>query len=176
MQTIGRFNHIGLEGVRDAMIKEVDLDVSANQLYISSRLTQVGRVEYLSRLKAAIQNHDDSWFASTLSKFIQLTELRGMREVKVPKTASLTLAQGEFNLYYMRGLCNYAVSNLIDELQVCRFKTVRHARRTSSNVIGTHISAYDTLTDLRKPYSQRISPLSKPNSGLTLCIPSDASH
>lgn len=171
MQNITGFKHIDVSDVRNAMLDEVELDITSNLIYISPRLKVDTRLQYLELLKGAVADEDDKWLATNVGKLIKLLEWRGSRQVRVPKTASITLAEGQFNLYYMRGLCIYAIDNMVNMLQISRFKTVDKPRSSSVSVLNSLVSPIDTLNELRRPFEERISPLAKPNSGLTLCIP-----
>jgi hypothetical protein len=150
---------------RQSMQNEVDLDISRGALYISSRL---------------IQSHEDAWFADELrcTKCMNATEERrkrggGFSTVKVPITAPDTLAEGEFNRFYVRGLCIRALEDGLAEVMVCRGKQVSQPRPESETMIGKLISAKMLLEDLRK--SQGVEPAlglpPGPNSGLTVRLP-----
>ena len=165
---------------RQSMQKEVDLDTSRGTLYISSRLNPQGIEKYPSLLKEAIQSHEDSWLADELQRTncMNATEQRrkrggGFSTVKVPVTAPETLAEGEFNRFYVRGLCVRAMEDGIAEVMVCRGKQVMQPRSESEAMIGKRISAKMLLEDLRK--SPGVEPAiglpPGPNSGLTVRLP-----
>ena len=165
---------------RQSMEKEVDLDISRGVLYISSRLNPQGIEKYPLLLKEAIQSHEDSWFADELrcTNCMNATEERrkrggGFSTVRVPITAPDTLAEGEFNRFYVRGLCVRAQEDGLAEVIVCRGKQVSQPRPESDAMIGKQISAKMLLEDLRK--SQGVEPAlglpPGPNSGLTVRLP-----
>ncbi len=175
------FNYEHLDAqTRQYMQKEVDLDMSRGALYISSRLNPQGIEKYPSLLKEAIQSHEDAWLADELrcTNCMNATEERrkrggGFSTVRVPITAPETLAEGEFNRFYARGLCIRAIEDGIAELVVCRGKQVMQPRPESEAMIGKRILAKMLLEDLRK--SQGVEPAlglpPGPNSGLTVRFP-----
>jgi len=69
--------------------------------------------------------------------------------VRVPKNAPQTLAEGEFNRYYIRGLCARAIAEGIDEVVVYRGKAVKDPRTESQAKIGKRFNARVLLRDLR---------------------------
>ena len=89
---------------------------------------------------------------------------------RVPRTAPDTLAEGEFNRFYVRGLCARALEENVTEVQVYRGKSVRNPRPESRAMIGKVLLARDLLEDLRR--SQGVEPAlglpTGPNSGLTI--------
>lgn len=173
MNNITKFKHMSSE-LRQYMLSEIEYDLSYSQLYISSRLTNVGRDDYPNLLKEAVNSHDENWFAVQLTQDGRLNHYeqgRGMKPKRVPSNAHTTLAESQFNLYYMRGLCVYADSQEMSELVVCRYKDVRNPRSSSNQILGDLVSVQDALNDLRLSWEQQVLQLLKPNSGLTLCLP-----
>ena len=92
------------EETRTLMIEEVDLDISKGQLYLSRRLTEVGKQKYPDLLKQAIMTGDDAWLADNLryNGILKTAEKRrrprgGYTTVNVPVNAAETLSEGEFN-------------------------------------------------------------------------------
>jgi hypothetical protein len=165
---------------RQFMLREMEMDISRGALYISTRLNQQGIEGYASLMKEAIQSHDDAWLASELRRlgYMSATENRkkkngGYSVVQVPITAPETLAEGEFNRFYVRGLCIRAMDDNITEVEVYRGKQVNKPRPESEAKIGKRISAKTLLEDLRK--SLGVEPAlglpPGPNSGLTVRLP-----
>jgi len=157
-----------------------ELDMSRTTLYISQRLNDIGRENWANVLGEAIQNHDDSWLANQLRirNYMNAQEQRrtpsgGTTMARIPVTAPDTLAEGEFNRLYIRGLCARAIANGISEVEVYRGKEVQHPRPESQSLIGTRINANVLLEDLRN--SQGEEPAHRlpggPNSGLTVRLP-----
>ena len=165
------------ESTRSFMLDEVDLDLSHDNLYISPRLNEVGQQSYVSLLKEAIEHYDDAWFASQLRSrgYIKDYEQRrkrggGFTHARVPVNAPETLSEGEFNRYYVRGLCIRVVQDGMNQVEVYRGKQVSQPRPESEALLGKSLSAKALLEDLRK--SKGVEPAlglpSGPNSGLTI--------
>ncbi len=168
------------ERTREFMIKELELDISNKTLYVSPRLNSVGKTIWENILREAIQNHDDDWLADQLlnRRCMMTHEKRRTRSgritiAKVPVTARETLAEGEFNRFYARGLCARAIEDGILDVEVYRGKQVKNPRPISQAMIGKRINAKALLGDLRR--SQGVEPALKippgPNSGLTIRLP-----
>jgi hypothetical protein len=169
------------ERIREFMIKEIEFDITKKNLYISKRLNDTGRDKYQELLKSAAQMHDDNWLANELRSsgcfkaFVEKEKPSGgSTTAKVPVNAPETLAEGEFNRFYIRGLCRAAIEDSIPELEICRGKEVSQPRPESEASIGKTVRAEKLLEDLRK--SVGVEPAlgvpSGPNSGLTARLPS----
>ena len=165
---------------REFMIEELELDISSGKLYVSPRLNPNGQKNWESLLREAIQGHDDEWLANELQKrsYMNTREVRSTRSggttlAKVPVTAPETLAEGEFNRFYARGLCARAIDEGITDVEVYRGKQVQRPRPESQAKIGMKYAAKALLDDLRT--SQGVEPSlgipPGPNSGLTIRLP-----
>jgi len=100
-------------------------------------------------------------------------------EVRVPYTAAETLAEGEFNRFYIRGLCLRALAEGIAKVVVYRAKSVSDPRPESLRLIGRPVDAEALLNDLRI-HSGEEEPAMKvpggPNSGLSVQLPDTEDH
>jgi hypothetical protein len=179
--------HIGLNledlniEVRRQMLSEIESDIDTGKLYISSRLNNKGREEYPELLKQAAEEHDDVWLAQQIAtqgllKGAEPGMAWGNPTVsRMDWTAPVTLAEGEFNRYYMRGLCLYAIANGVGELEVYRAKEVTAARGSSRVVIGHKVDPQALLDDCRAqpgPQTRSHTGLpAGPNSGLSARVP-----
>lgn len=163
--------------VRAAMVDELDRDIANNMLYISGRLTPEGARIWPDLLREALQHHDDAWIAHSLRArgLMRQEEQRrkpsgGFTTAQVPHTAPDTLAEGEFNRFYARGLCSNVVASGSAEVEVYRGKEVQNPRQASEALIGTRVGAQALLNDLRT--AQGVEPAlglpPGPNSGLTV--------
>lgn len=164
--------------VRDAMIRELELDISNGRLYVSSRLTVAGAETWPEILRDAFKGHDDTWIAATLRSrgLLRTHEQRrkpkggGFTTAQVPHTAADTLAEGEFNRFYARGLCASVLEMEGSEVEVYRGKDVQNPRPESEAMIGRRLPARQLLDDLRT--RQGVEPAlglpPGPNSGLTV--------
>jgi hypothetical protein len=166
------------EKSRNFMVAELDSDIKAGTLYLSPRLNDIGRDRYPKLLRQAIQSHDDSWLADNLRAegCFKDTETRqtkrGVVHASVPVTAADTLAEGEFNRFYARGLCRVAIEGNIPSLIVYRAKDVSSPRSESERMIGKAVDPAALLNDLRTHTGMdtalHLPP--GPNSGLSVCL------
>lgn len=162
---------------RELMISEVDDDVAANKLYMSSRFSVVGKTSYEALLRQAITSHSDAWLVDQLrnggcfNSYEQKKKPKGgYTMAAVPVTAPETFAEGEFNRYYARAVCLRAVAEGRPNVEVYRGKQVTSPRLQSEALIGRRFDAVSLLNDLRT--SQGVEPglglPPGPNSGLTI--------
>lgn len=163
---------------RKLMLDEVELDIANGKLYISSRLNDSGQIEYQNLLRDAIKSGDDSSLANQLRGKMKLTEQRqrpkgGFIVANVPFTAPDTLAEGEFNRFYARGLCCRAIEEKVPALEVYRAKLGKQPRPESQAMLGKKVEAKALLDDLRS--SPGVEPAlgipPGPNSGLSVRLP-----
>jgi len=163
--------------VRQSMIHELDLDKGDNRLYISPRLTEGGAKEWPELLRDAFSEYDDDWLSAQIRSrgLMRDTEQRrtpkgNFTTARVPHTAPDTLAEGEFNRFYARGLCAVVLATGGTEVEVYRGKEVQNPRPESQAMVGRWLPAQQLLEDLR--VSQGVEPAlglpPGPNSGLTI--------
>lgn len=168
------------EQTREFMLEELEMDIAKGSLYISPRLNSTGQSKWAELFREAITSHNDDWIVNQLKArgYMKSHEHKRSRSgkvivAKVPVTAPETLAEGEFNRYYARGLCARAIAEGISEVVVYRGKQVEQPRPESQAMIGKTIDAKALLGDLRE--SQGVEPAlgipPGPNSGLTICLP-----
>lgn len=165
---------------RAFMLEEIALDVDSGVLFISTRLNASGKAVYADLLATASQECDDVWLASELRKGL-LNETLQARKPKgagyytrrMPSDAPETLAEGEFNRFYARGLCRRAIKYGIPELEIYRAKVVMNPRTASEAKLGTMISAEALLVDLRTSQGMdtALGLPPGPNSGLSVKLP-----
>ena len=159
---------------------EINSDVAEKAIYISPRLTPQGAQLWPSLLGEAIASYDDAWLANALRQkgLINTHEERrkpkgGTTIAQVPATAADTLAEGEFNRYYVRGLCLRAIEDKSPYVEVYRARHSDNPRPESQALIGKRLSPDALLDDLRK--SPGVEPAlgvpPGPNSGLSVCLP-----
>ena len=167
------------ESTRSFMLSEVDSDLFHGHLYISPRLNDLVEHNYVSLLKEAIKHHNDAWLAEQLRirGYMKEHEQRknqsgGFTTAKVPRTAPDTLSEGEYNRFYIRGLCVRVLEDGMNQVEVYRGKSVSKPRQESEAMLGTRLPAEALLEDLRT--SIGVEPAlglpSGPNSGLTVRI------
>lgn len=161
------------------MLDEIRADMRASILYSGRRLSPTGLQQYPTLLLQAAQSQDDSWLATQLRipGYFNPTEIRNLKSgpisAKVPSNAPDMLAEGEFNRFYMRGLCLYAIANGIQTLVVYRAKQVNNPRPDSQRLLGTTVNPSALLADLRANIGiDTILGLpAGPNSGLSVRLP-----
>lgn len=165
---------------RNAMLREVERDVAAGRLYLSPRLTARGRADYPDLLRDAVIHGDPETLAADLSFNNRLATHETAKHPKggpdiikaVPATAATTMAEGEFNRFYARGVCVRAIEENGPTATVTIYRARESAkpRSASINLIGTTPSAANLLDDLRTHIGMdtalKLPP--GPNSGLSI--------
>jgi len=171
------------ETTRSFMVEEVDRDTAQGILYLSPRLTDRGRRDWPGLLRAAVEKGDERRLAESLRGTGRLREVehrqsrRGWgrpHEVRVPVTAPMTLAEGEFNRFYIRGLCLRALAQGIGEVAIYRAKAVDVPRPESARLVGARRPVTMLLEDLRTHSGEEEPALrvpGGPNSGLSVRLP-----
>ena len=161
---------------RELMLAEIERDSEAGTLYISKRLTKAGELAYPDLLRDAARSGNEDSFADALraGDYFEATEPRntssGVTMVKVPATAAQTLAESEFNRFYVRAVCARSLEEGKGEVEVYRAKQVSSARSESQRKIGTRVPAEKLLADLRTHIGMDtvLGLPSGPNSGLSV--------
>lgn len=159
---------------RQVMLDTLNEDITQRLAYLSPRLNNVGKAQYVNLLKEAITNGSDQTLANSLQGKFSLEEIKrtpsgGMTKAKVPYTANVTLAEGEFNRYYIRALCKIAVDNGTNKVQVYRAKDTSFHRPESDRLIGEFLDAKLVMDDLKRNIGREPSlGVPNPNSGLSV--------
>jgi hypothetical protein len=171
-------NYLNLDTeTRNYMRRELENDLAQNDLYLSSRLNPKGLANWHVLLGEAIDAHDDAWLAARLQEDALLNAVEVNRKTgttkRVPSNANETLAEGEFNRFYIRGVCVRAIAEGFPDVIIYRAKAASQPRMESQELIGTTISAEGLLADLRKNIGIEtalgIPP--GPNSGISVHLP-----
>jgi hypothetical protein len=149
---------------RAAMLEEIAGDVSAGsgptgRLYLSDRLSPQGISDYPHLLRDAVRGGDEETLAAALASGGRLQTHETARNPhggpdiikSVPITAAQTLAEGEFNRFYARGVCIRALADHGPDANVTIYRARESAnpRPASVALIGTTPSAAELLEDLR---------------------------
>lgn len=164
---------------RDYMVEEIKLDIAKDRIYRSPNLTQPAQGQWPDMLlEAATNGNDDSLAAAIRSNgCLNATTTRTVKgktiSAAVPHTAPETLAEGEFNRYYARGLSRKAIANDIKRLEVYRAKSVANPRPESEQKIGLLVDPNVLLTDVRASigFETALGIPPGPNSGISVRIP-----
>lgn len=172
------------ERTRQFMLEEVALDIAEGSLYLSERLNERGLTEYAGLLQSAIESGDDDSLAKLIREgnYLNPTLQRrnpkgGFSTARMPSNAAQTLAEGEFNRFYIRGLCRRVIEDSITDLEVYRARASRNPRPESQAMIGRRINAKALLEDLRttQGVDTALGLPPGPNSGLSARTPKSPS-
>jgi len=159
------------------MREEIQTDIATATLYMSDRLSPQGAADYPDLLMDAVDHGTSASLAAELRRHGRLNshEMAVSRRGnpfwrRVPVTAADTLAEGEFNRFYIRGLCVRAMNQGIDRVQVYRAKAVFDPRPESTARIGLLIAPPNLLADLRvhTHVDTALGVPAGPNSGLSI--------
>lgn len=164
------------EKTKRFMLEEVNMDIGTNSLYISDRLNPSGRIQYPDLLTESINNGNDSTLADKLRRgcFNPTYQRRkpkgGFSSVTMPINAPDTLAEGEFNRFYVRALCRIVIDENAGQLKVYRAKHADNPRADSEMKIGQIVNANSLLSDLRRNIGidTHLGIPAGPNSGLSV--------
>jgi hypothetical protein len=168
------------ERTRALMLEEVDRDIADGSLVHSPRLNARGKACYAALLREAVQLHDDRWLAERLERdgCLKQRETRhhpkaGVLDVAVPVTAAVTIADGEFNAFYIRAICRRASEEGIAAVLVYRGRRVAEPRPESTAKVGAMVLAEKLLQDLRssKGVDSALGVPAGPNSALSVMLP-----
>ena len=90
-------------------------------------MKEEGRKQWIPLLKETAQEHDEHWLAfqlqaNNLMKGFEIAQkpLGGYTTKHVPHTAAETLAEGQFNRFYILGLCTRANPEYSSSLDISR--------------------------------------------------------
>lgn len=99
------------ETTRQYMLIEVEQAIKTSQLNFSQRFSEQGVAHYPQLLRAAVLNGTAETLAAALEQqqCFATHEKRGAVTRRVPANAAITFAEGEFNAFYMRGVCHRAI-------------------------------------------------------------------
>jgi len=156
-------------------IKEAE---ASENIYFGTRLIEDKKTQWVSLLKQAAKEHNEQWLGEQLKsgQFFKPAEVSRKRSggfiaKRVPHTAAQTLADGQFNRFYMLGLCRQAKLKGIESLEIYRAKEGRTSRSNSESLIGTKILVKMVEEQLENVGSSLKSNLTQSNSGLSLMYP-----
>jgi uncharacterized protein YxeA len=157
--------------IRTYMVSEFNSDVDNETCYVSKRFHDKGKNSYIEAMPSHLTTGNDDSLMNHLStnKCFNATEFnKNGKENKVPITASQTFSEGEFNRFYMRGVCLKAIEDK-GTVIVYRARHSENPSPESEALIGTFVNAEQLLNDLRMNIGleTRIG-LARPNSGLSV--------
>jgi hypothetical protein len=157
-------------------------EIASGGHYISPRLTTQGQIDWPELMKEAAKGYNDDWLSAQLLNRSLLLNEESYTRNNISRTrrinkeqAAQQLAEGEFNRYYIRGLCLRAISEGIETLIVYRGKEVQDPRPESQAKIGSSVAVDQLLLNLRSNDFVEIEKAfgipGGPNSGLTCKLP-----
>jgi hypothetical protein len=160
---------------RGFALAEFDGDSERGARTISSRIRPTRTEEYASLLREALAYYDDRWLEDRAEGMVVDFELRqtpsgATTTAKLPSYAPRVLAEGDFNRYYMRGVCARAVAEGRGVVEVYRARLSAEPRPESREMEGQRLDAAKLLEELRTSYADAEDEpsLGKPNSGLSV--------
>jgi len=114
----------------------------------SSVFSEYGSTHYPGVMRDALEFGDPNSLIKQLdSRFFKDTKSNGYRLSK--NDAAASFGGGQFNQYYMRGLCLRAEAEGVLELIVYRAKPSSNPRPEDDQKLGTRLNATEHLADLR---------------------------
>jgi hypothetical protein len=146
----GDFNFKNLNpDVRQYILREIDWDIAEGVLYPSKNFTDAGRIEYPALLRSAATDYNEVWLAARLIGLFNEMEMSAGKPKRVRRDAHTFFAQSEFNRFYCRGLCSYALANPSNGIRIYRARESSKPRRESEAKRGRMVDAATILKDLR---------------------------
>jgi hypothetical protein len=156
-------------------IAELDQDLTSAAFHASARLRPSAVGEYQRLLREALRYYDDLWLEERASDLLVEVETRrtrsgGQTTAKIPQMAARMVAEGDFNRYYMRGVCLRAIEEDRQVVEVYRARLSLEPRSESAELEGRRLVAREALDQLRGLTSDEpaVAPLGRPNSGLSV--------
>jgi len=163
------------DDTRRFMVDEIEAAIREGNLYPSKRFNQAGHEEWPVLLLEAAKEHNEHWLAYQLESKGLMKGLEGSRTPSggytikhVPHTAAETMAEGQFNRYYILGLCRRALAEEKAQVFVYRAKEVRDPRPESNRIIGQSRDPSELIEQIRPVQSSLGHELLRPNSGLSV--------
>lgn len=171
-----RFENLD-DTTRRYMLIEVEQAITTSQLHLSQRFTAQGQERYLDLLREAVRTGDEGSLAIALQQQQCFAEREpyGSSTRRVPINAARTFAEGQFNAFYMRGICHRAIQ-VGSQVEVYRAQEVVSARPASTYQENQQLDPQQTLRLLRHSPSGRNRGSVVPagfNSGLSLRLPKE---
>jgi hypothetical protein len=160
-------NLINLDMVKELMLDEINLDERENRIYLSKFMPSHIKGKYIQILRNEIQNGSDITLGEKITQLLLSTSpLSGRTK---PWNAHVTFSEGEFNRFYIRGVCRKAIE-LGKKVIVYRAKKVANPRHESQAKIGLRIDPEVLLNDLRihQGVDTALGLPAGPNSGLSV--------
>jgi hypothetical protein len=156
-------------------LAELDQDLASGAFHLPARLRPTVAADYQRLLRDAIRYYDDLWLEEHASDLLAESETRRTSSgaqvtAKVPQMAARMVAEGDFNRYYMRGVCLRAIDEQRQVVEVYRARLSLEPRPESAELEGRRLPARALLDWLRGGSSDdpAATALGRPNSGLSV--------
>ena len=168
-----KYNFLDLNTeIRKLMREEVVIDENNGTLSKSTRFNDNGNLNYLTILLKNIESGDEESLSSELVDLFNTKEVSRDKkdntiEKNVPADAHQIFANTEFNRFYMRALCVFALKNN-KSLEIYRAKQSLNNRPESNILEGTKIEDIEQALSVLRDNKQYYNFIAKPNSGLSL--------
>lgn len=160
---------------RDLMIEEILLAQKSGELYFSTRFNKIGIDSWSNWLISAASEYDEHWLAYQIESSNAMNHLEtrakpkgGYTESHVPDTAAQTMAEGQFNRFYIAAICRRAIEDGIPSVSIFRTKFRDTPRTDSLNLEGSSRDASSLLNEVRSKEMSLSCEILKPNSGLSV--------
>jgi hypothetical protein len=158
------------DSTREYMLAELERDLEQDNLYLSVRLSPDGIQDWPEMLKTALAEGTDESLAAEIAKPGRLNphDIRQGRPIQMNKMAHLTLGEGEFNRFYIRGVCRRAIDEG-RQVVAYRARFSSEPRSSSLAVDGKEFDPALLLEDLRAhPGTEPQHGFPGPNSGMSI--------
>jgi hypothetical protein len=162
---------------RGYMLDEIQAARQEKNLYYSRRFNDHGIARWPELLHEAARRHDAHWLAARLEVEGLLKWLEGARTPSggytirhVPHNAAETMAEGQFNRYYILGVCRRALAQGRSSVTVYRAKQRAEHSPELEELIGASLDARALHAELRRHQTSLEHELLQPNSSLSVCL------
>lgn len=160
---------------RTLMTEEISSAQKSGAIYFSTRFTQLGTDSWPAWLLGAAGEFDEHWLAFQIEAVNAMKHLEtrakpkgGYTVTHVPDTAAETLADGQFNRFYIAAICRRAIEDGQSSVLVYRAKHSDNPRPESLALEGKARNATALLGEVRNKDQSLKCDLLKPNSGLSI--------
>jgi hypothetical protein len=160
---------------REVMETEIKKAINSGNLYESKRFNQTGKEQWPNLILEAARSYNEGWLAYELERMHAMNEFEGRTLQKggytvahVPHTAAKTLADGQFNRFYIMAICVIVKEKDLSSVTVYRAKAREEHRSSSDSLIGNKLDANQLYNELAVLKSSFDCAVLKPNSGLSV--------
>lgn len=144
-----KFNFTNLDDQTRKLIKdEIARATKNDEIYFSARLNNIGSGRWVPWLTEAAKTHDEHWLAYQIETSEGMKDFEGRARptggytvAHVPHTAAETLAEGQFNRFYIAGVCRRAIDAAQSDVTIYRARHRGEPRPESRALEGTTTNA-----------------------------------